>query len=343
MATARKLPSGRWRVRVPDVKTEKGWKYRSFTADTKAEAEFLAMDYQKNHNQQAIPTWTLRTAYHEYIEAKAPVLSPNTTASYSYMAERDFPELMPKKLKDITLDDIQRAVSHMALSHSPKSVRNAHGLLSAVMRAYRPDFSMSTTLPQKIKPTLCVPTDSDIKRIWDYLKGRALEIPFLLAAFGPLRRSEICALTWADLCENTITVNKALAHHKDKGWVVKPPKTGQGYRTIDLPQFVVDAIRAKEPHSVTADTRICAINPTTLTGYWEAAKKKLDLDPAMRFHDLRHYCASRMHAMGIPDQYICARGGWTLASLQNIYQHTLRDQITEFSEKTNSAFSEFFT
>ena len=42
MATAKKLPSGNYRVRVYDKATEK---YKSFTAPTKREAERLASDY----------------------------------------------------------------------------------------------------------------------------------------------------------------------------------------------------------------------------------------------------------------------------------------------------------
>ena len=40
-----------------------------------------------------------------------------------------------------------------------------------------------------------------------------------------------------------------------------------------------------------------------------------------RFHDFRHYSASIMHAIGIPDQYIMARGGWkTDTVLKAVYR-----------------------
>ena len=45
MAKAKKLPSGRWRIQVYDYTGENGKIYRkSFTAETKKEAEFLAAD-----------------------------------------------------------------------------------------------------------------------------------------------------------------------------------------------------------------------------------------------------------------------------------------------------------
>ena len=42
MATAKKLPSGNWRVRAYDKKTDK---YKSFTAPTKKQAELMAAEY----------------------------------------------------------------------------------------------------------------------------------------------------------------------------------------------------------------------------------------------------------------------------------------------------------
>ena len=47
MATAKKLPSGSWRILVYSHTDQDGKRrYKSFTAPTKKEAEFLAADYQ---------------------------------------------------------------------------------------------------------------------------------------------------------------------------------------------------------------------------------------------------------------------------------------------------------
>ena len=46
MANAKKLPSGSWRVRVYDGKDQNGKDvYKSFTAPTKKQAEYLAAEY----------------------------------------------------------------------------------------------------------------------------------------------------------------------------------------------------------------------------------------------------------------------------------------------------------
>ena len=52
MATAKKLPSGKWRCLAYIGKDENGKRqYKSFTADSKKEAEFLAASYLLNKNQ----------------------------------------------------------------------------------------------------------------------------------------------------------------------------------------------------------------------------------------------------------------------------------------------------
>ena len=59
-----------------------------------------------------------------------------------------------------------------------------------------------------------------------------------------------------------------------------------------------------------------------------------------RFHDFRHYSASIMHAIGIPDQYIMARGGWkTDTVLKAVYRNVINDEQKKFTDKINSHFT----
>jgi integrase len=91
-------------------------------------------------------------------------------------------------------------------------------------------------MPQKKKPELYIPDDNDIKTLLNAVKGQRIEIPILLAAFGPMRRSEICALTSDDVNGNIITVNKSMVMGDDKKWHIKAPKTFSSYRNIEYPE-----------------------------------------------------------------------------------------------------------
>ena len=49
---------------------------------------------------------------------------------------------------------------------------------------------MNTTLLKKVRPNLYVSTDADIQRLMETVEGADMELPILLAAFGPMRRED---------------------------------------------------------------------------------------------------------------------------------------------------------
>lgn len=318
---AKKLPSGRWRCRVYDGTDPAGKKiYKSFTADSKKEAELLAAQYAASRKSTVSKDRTLADAYARYIEIKKNTLSPATVREYSRAAKADFPELMPLRLSRLTQEAVQSAVNVMSANHSPKSVRNAHGLLSAVLSMFAPEIRLNTRLPQSRKPDLYVPTEQEVEKLVRSIRGTELEKAVLLAAFGSLRRSECSALMISDIEGDIIHVNKAIVLGADKQWTLKQPKSKAGYRDIKMPGFVIERLKPAP------NGRIVNIMPVTITDYFADARRKFNL-PHFRFHDLRHYQASILHAMGVPDKYIMERGGWsTDSTLKNIYQHTMSDK-----------------
>ncbi len=333
MATARKLPSGSWRCRVFDGLTADGKKkYRSFTAPTKKQAELAAAKYASARKvKPGAVDCTLAEAYAKCIESKCHTLSPTTVREYKRASHIDFPELMPLRLEQITQENVQAAVNVMAAKKSPKSVRNAHGLLSAVLRMYAPDIRLNTRLPQPKRPEIYVPSEAEIEQLIRSIKASKAELlkAILLAAFGSLRRSEACALEESDIDRENgiIHVRRALVLDDDHKWVIKGPKSRAGYRDIKLPAFVLEQLQPAE-----GTKRIVKIAPVTVTDDFSDALKAAGL-PHFRFHDLRHYQASILHAMGVPDKYIMERGGWrTDSTLKNIYQHTMDDKRREVED-----------
>lgn len=332
---AKKLPSGRWRCRVYDGTDPAGKKiYKSFTADSKKEAELLAAQYAASRKSTVSKDRTLADAYARYIEIKKNTLSPATVREYSRAAKADFPELMPLRLSRLTQEAVQSAVNVMSANHSPKSVRNAHGLLSAVLSMFAPEIRLNTRLPQSRKPDLYVPTEQEVEKLVRSIRGTELEKAVLLAAFGSLRRSECSALMISDIEGDIIHVNKAIVLGVDKQWTLKQPKSKAGYRDIKMPGFVIERLKPAP------NGRIVNIMPVTITDYFADARRKFNL-PHFRFHDLRHYQASILHAMGVPDKYIMERGGWsTDSTLKNIYQHTMSDKRKQVEEEIVHRFED---
>ena len=149
MATAKKLPSGNYRVRVYDNKTRTT---KSFTAPTKKEAEYLANEWLTGRAKDPV-TITLNDAINLYIESKNNVLSPSTIRGYRTAQRNAY-----KTIKDLRLDEIneltlQKWVNGNAAEYGSKSIHNQYGLLTAVLgqNHIKLDFD-SVLLPQKEKP-----------------------------------------------------------------------------------------------------------------------------------------------------------------------------------------------
>jgi integrase len=337
MAKAKKLPSGSWSVNQFIGMDQNGKRiYKRFTAPTKREAEYLAAEYVAKRKAPVRADMKLTEAYSKYIEIKRNTISPTTVREYEHAAERDFTELMPLRLSQITQERVQSAVNVMSATHSPKTVRNAHGLLSAVLKMFAPEIRLTTRMPQPKRAGIHIPLEAEITQLLRSIEGTELEKAVMLAAFGSLRRSECCALMRSDIDGDTITVSKAMVWTDDHCWTIKQPKSDAGYRSIKLPSFVIEKITAGESE------RIVNIVPTTVTNYFAKALRKAGIEH-FRFHDLRHYQASILHAMGIPDKYIMERGGWrTDSTLKNIYQHAMSDKRKEVEDDICKRFEQTY-
>lgn len=334
MAKAKKLPSGSWRVQASKSINGKMVK-KSFTANSKKEAEYMAAEWQlKSEESNTVKNITLLEAYNKYIEMRSGVLSPSTIRGYEALRDNTFTEIMNFPISKLTETIIQMEISNLAAKKSAKYVHNAYGLLKAVLKVFkvRLDLENLITLPQKKKPELNVPDDDVIKLLLNAAKGKKIEIPILLAAFGPMRRGEICALTSDDITGNIVTVNKAYVLTPENEWILKDPKSYEGSRYIEYPDFVIEKLKNIKGN-------ITEMSPSAITDAFPKLLKKYDL-PKFRFHDLRHYAVSTLHAINVPDKYIMARGGWaTNDVMQRVYNHTLQSKSDELTKRITTHFN----
>lgn len=334
MPKPQKMPSGNWRVRVYDYTDKDGKKhYKSFTAPTKKEAMFLASEYTLDKSGSgSYEDMRLSEAYARYIKSKSEILSPSTEREYIRASKRDFPKLMNVRLSRITPELVQTAVNEMAAEVSPKSVRNAHGLLYSVLKAYRPQLVLHTSLPKKT-PTLpedeyLIPTSEEVAKLLEAADER-IRVPILLASAGSLRRSEVCALTLEDVTDFGVNVTKAKVEDKNKEFVIKSTKTSAGTRFVPLSQEILKEVRAWKYFGCT---------PNQIEKWFLKVTEKTGIKTT--FHKLRHYFASECHANGIPDKYIAKIGGWEdTGTLQKVYQHALRDKQDKFNNQVVTLFN----
>ncbi len=318
-----KLPSGSYRIR----KTYKGQTYTVVfdRKPTQKEAmQAMARELDKVQGTGTTERLTFKNAARRYMEDKSHVLSPSTIRGYQSIL-RNLPDSFTSLLvSDITSAAVQKTINTYSAGHSPKSTSNAHGFIVAVMGMFSPNTTINTTLPQKIRKEPYIPSDDDIKRILDYSRGTMFEIALILATFG-LRRSEICAITPDDISGNTLTISKALVQDAEKNWITKSTKTEAGTRQIYLPDHVIRLIQTQG--------YVYKGYPNSIVCYLQRTQKKLGI-PKFSLHKLRHYYASMSHALGIPDSYIMASGGWKSDStLKQVYRHAMDDKKDAMQKK----------
>lgn len=327
------LPSGNIRVQVYDYTDDAGKKhYKSFTAPTKAQAQALATEW-KNHRRELKEVLTVSQACERYIEMKRNVLSPSTIKGYCTALRRI------KKHSIASIDfsvikntDLQHFVSDLAAEQSPKYARNVFGLISATLSVYLPNFTPNVTFPQKKKLEYYIPSVHDVQVLLDHCDTPEVKVGILFAAIGTMRRGEACAVTFDDVdCENcTIRINKGISETDDWKWVVSAPKTYHSYRTVRVPQYLIDLIKTIHHDKDT----VVGLSPDILYRHFRRALTKAGL-PSFRFHDLRHYAASQMHVNGVPDRYIEAIGGWKPGSsvLKRVYENVIDEELVKIEDE----------
>lgn len=324
------LPSGKWRCQV----MVNGRRIDVIEDDpATAHAKALAVKAGLLEEEKAPAEMTVGDAISRYIESKDAVLSPSTLRGYKSLQKNSFGDIEKIPLKSLTQEQIQKFVNSLSKGHSPKYVSNAHGLLSAAVSMYRSNMVIRTTLPQKEKKEIKIPSIKEIQLLAECVKGTSFELPFFLATWMGLRTSEIRGLTWDCVEGNMLHVKQALVRG-ESGQALKKTKTYSGTRDIRIPphiQELIDSAPRKSEYIVP-----CSCN--SLYERLGTVCKRCGL-PRYRFHDLRHVQASVMLALGVPDKYAMERMGHASTNmLKSVYQHTMREKAEEVADRVDSFF-----
>lgn len=336
------LPSGKVRYRIYIGKDASGKKrYKSFTAETLRQAKKDAQAWLAVNPQDG-PDVSLAEACERFLAVRSATLSPSVWSDYKHRLDylgNHYPDLFKLPLKAIDTNRIQWLTNELAQKPhernkkkniSAKTVGNYISLLGTILRTNGVRID-DVQLPQYQKPDLNIPETELVKRLLDSVAGTHLEVPILLAALGPMRRSEICGLKMEDIDfdRNIIHVREARVRAYDGTMVDKDPKTAAGNRDILFPAEVIRKIQQQG--------YVTHCKPNTISGNFSRHLSRHGL-PHFRFHDLRHYAASFLLALKIPAVYVKERGGWESDETMRRYIHALEQQKNEYAEQASAAF-----
>ena len=175
----------------------------------------------------------------DFIAEREKTLSPSTIRSYrgivGKIAERN-PSIMQKKVIVLTDKDIYNIVRPL---RTLKTKRNYANFIHACTG------KSAGKLTGVSSKRVHVPTELEVKGLLQIFRNTELEVPIMLAAYGGLRRGEICALRMSDIDGDFVHVSKAVVRDQSGTWVTKDPKTASSVRSVLLPHFVIERIQAQ--------------------------------------------------------------------------------------------------
>ena len=300
----------------------------------------------------------------QWLEIIKPTIATTTYASYSVIVKKTIvPYFKSTKLtlQELKAFDIQTFYLAQLKRVSASTVIHYHTVLHRALK-YAVKVGLIDVNPAdkverpKVERYVGNHYDSaEIERLFEAAKGSKLEIPIFLGAFYGLRRSEAIGLKWdaIDFQNDTITIRHTVTSCTIDGKKIQEgkdtTKTKSSMRTLPLvPVFKEKLLRLKDQQE--ENRRICGrcydkryldyvcvdemgtlISPNYVTEIFPRLLEKNSLRK-IRFHDLRHSCASLLLANGVPMKNIQEWLGHSdFSTTANIYAHL------EYNSKLSSA------
>ncbi len=254
-------------------------------------------------------------------------------------------EVTPKHIQDYyTYELTVRGVSANTVIHRHANIRKA---LQYAFKLGLIDSNPADRIerPKKEKFVGSVYEEDELNRLFEIVKGDPIELGVILGAFYGLRRSEAVGLKWdaIDFKKKTITirhtVTQATIDGKSKIIQKDRTKTKSSYRSLPLvPPFEELLHRLKAQQEL--NQKLCGrsyckkytgyiyvneigelVKPGYITQHFPLVLQKNGLRK-IRFHDLRHSCASLLYANGVSLKEIQEWLGHSdISTTSNIYTH----------------------
>ena len=287
-----------------------------------------------------------------------------TYASYEMMATRiiiPYFETLNIKLKELTTEDIQEFYSAQLERVSANTVIHYHAVIHRALKyavkikTIQSNPAVNVERPRKEKFIGSFYDKKEINTLFDIIQGHPLEVAIKLAAFYGLRREEIIGLKWTaiDFKNNTLTIQHTVTECNLDGKHIEvasdTAKTDSSLRTMPLVTNFREILLAKkekqEHYRKLCGRSYCKeyldyIFVNEMGERWkprylsDGFKRILEQNGLrrIRFHDLRHTCASLLLANNVPMKKIQEWLGHSdFSTTANSYAHL------DFQSKISSA------
>lgn len=352
MASIRKLPNGTFQATVYVGRDLKGKMIRKYiTGDKEKEVRAAARNLETEIAEKkytSLGTMRASSAFDKWIDLNEHRLSPTTLRPYKIYINLFKTYFGNMKLEQITSIHIQEFLNTLrkggtignikVKKQSETTILKEFCVLKEILNEYlkskNPCKDVKPPTKNKKIPTLL--TKKQFQKLKEYVRGTNEEIPILLAALCGLRLGEVFGLRWEDIdFENgIIKVRQNLVRTGPNSHIIKEPKSKSGIRDVIASEEILKVLEEyRKKKGIIGGLIIKEDKPENFSRRYERILKKLGL-PKSRFHDLRHYRATRMLEAGIPDILASQQLGHSSVSItKEIYQHVTDDIISKSKTK----------
>ncbi len=336
---------------------------KTFATRKEAEAYYNSQISAVNNGTYIEPSkLTVSQAVDEWFATEVePRLAPATIASYKVNIENHIkPALGAVQLQKLTPTAVQNFYNSLDKDKglSQRSIKYIHDNLHRCLK----HFVNSQVIPKNVCDLVTVPkkkshkkksdclTKSEVEQLLNAIEGDRLMMPIVYLGLLGLRRSEMLALTWADVdfANNTIDIYKNVVV-ADKKMTIGSCKTQSSVRKITVPKSVMRKlaqfrqIQLKERMCMIGqyhnnDLVICRLNgdyytPATISSKFPEMLKKYGIRK-IRLHDLRHtYCTLGLNYFHIPATVIAQQAGHSSPKVTlGMYSHSNEELQRESSD-----------
>ena len=290
----------------------------------------------------------------QWMEIARSTLKPNTAAGYASMIQNPIAPYFQQRgitLGGLQAVDIQMFYTSQLKRVSANTVIHYHAIIHRALKyAVKTDLidvnpADKVERPRKDRFTASFYDGNEVNRLFQAARGTPLELPVMLAAFYGLRRSEVVGRKWdaIDFENKTIAIRHTVTACAEKGRRIEvaadTTKTASSRRTLPLvPAFQTKLAALKEQQEknrilcgrsyctdslgyVLVDAMGNRLKLSYISTAFPALLKRNGLRP-IRFHDLRHSCASLLLKNGVPMKQIQEWLGHSdFSTTANIYAH----------------------
>jgi integrase len=308
--------------------------------------------FLENWLEQSIKPQRKAKTYHSYEQMVRLYLVP-------YLGRYQLTKLAPEHVQTM-LNTLLEPSKADGKRLAPRTVQYVRAVLSqALNQALRwgkvaRNVALVVDGPRVEKFKIAPLTEQQAQQLLEAVAGHRLEQLYRLTLSLGLRQGEVLGLRWEDVdfAKRTIRISGAI---QQIGGTIQrvTPKTEASARTLPLTPLLLRSLKAHQAaqqqekqecwaewqeHDLVFPSEVgTPLAPRNLQRHFKGLLKKAGLPGRLRFHDLRHSCATFLIAQGVHPRVVMELLGHSQISVtMNTYAHVLPETQRDAAAKLDA-------